>query len=169
MLVSERWLELSEQRVQVANGNVIERFHLIKSPDWASVVCVTSASELVLVRQYRHGIAQPSLELPAGVIEAHETPEQAARRELLEETGFESDDWAHIQSVATEPARHTTRAHFYCARHARRLQAPRLEATEVLDTVLVPLSELERLATDGSIVHGVHVGALLAAAARGLV
>lgn len=168
-LVSERWLQLREDRVRLANGHEIERFHVIHAPDWASVLCVTEQSEVVLVRQYRHGLGAPSLELPAGVIEPHETPEEAARRELVEETGYEADDWVRIQSVSTEPARHTTQAHFFCARNARLARPASPEETEVLEIVTVPLADLARLATDGSIVHGVHVGAVLAALQRGLV
>jgi 8-oxo-dGTP pyrophosphatase MutT (NUDIX family) len=169
LLVSERWLELREERVRLGNGHEIDRFHVITAPDWASVLCVTNASEVILVRQYRHGIARPSLELPAGVIEPHETPEQAARRELAEETGYQSNDWVSIQAVSTEPARHTTRAHFFCARGATPTLTPAPEDTEVLEVVKVPLAEMRRLATDGSIVHGVHVGAILVALERGLV
>jgi 8-oxo-dGTP pyrophosphatase MutT (NUDIX family) len=169
LLISERWLQLREDRVKLANGHEIERFHVIHGPDWASVLCVTEASEVVLVRQYRHGIAGPSLELPAGVIEPHETPEQAARRELAEETGFEASDWMSIHAVPTEPARHTTRAHFFCARGARRTLRPAPEETEILEVVLVPLGDLARLALDGSIQHGVQIGAILAAFAKKLV
>lgn len=169
VLVEERWLTLREERVRLANGHQIDRFHVIHSPHWASVLCVTNASEVVLVRQYRHGLGSASLELPAGVIEPGEPPEQAARRELLEETGFASDDWVSIHSVSTEPARHTTRAHFFCARNARSVRAPAPEESEVLEQVTVPLPELRRMALDGSIIHGMHVGAILAAFARGLV
>jgi 8-oxo-dGTP pyrophosphatase MutT (NUDIX family) len=168
-LISERWLQLREDRVRLANGHEIERFHVIHGPDWASALCVTEASEVVLVRQYRHGIASSSLELPAGVIEPHETPEEAARRELVEETGYESSDWVRIQTVSTEPARHTTSAHFFCARGARLTQQPTPEESEVLEVVKVPLADLARLAADGSIVHGVHIGAILVALQRGLV
>lgn len=169
VLISERWLELREERVRLSNGHEIERFHVIQGPDWASVLCVTEEAEVVLVRQYRHGIGQASLELPAGVIEPGEAPEHAARRELAEETGYESNDWVCIHSVSTEPARHTTRAHFYCARGARLTRAAAPEASEVLELVKVPLADLRRMATDGTIVHGVHVGAILAAFERGLV
>jgi len=169
LLISERWLQLREDRVRLANGHEIERFHVIHGPDWASVLCVTNDSEVVMVRQYRHGIASASLELPAGVIEPNETPEEGARRELVEETGYESSDWVSIHSVSTEPARHTTRAHFFCARGARLTRPPALEESEVLEVVKVPLAELVRLATDGSIIHGMHIGAILAAVQRGLV
>jgi 8-oxo-dGTP pyrophosphatase MutT (NUDIX family) len=169
LLVSERWLQLREDRVRLGNGHEIDRFHVIHGPDWASVLCVTEDSEVILVRQYRHGIARPSLELPAGVIEPHETPEEAARRELVEETGYEASDWVRIQSVSTEPARHTTTAHFFCARGARQTRDPAPEESEILELVKVPLADLSRIATDGSIVHGVHIGAILAALNRGLV
>jgi 8-oxo-dGTP pyrophosphatase MutT (NUDIX family) len=169
LLLSERWLQIREDRVRLSNGHQIDRFHVIHGPDWASVLCVTDASEVVLVRQYRHGIASASLELPAGVIEPNESPEEAARRELVEETGYESDDWVSIQTVSTEPARHTTQAHFFCARNARPTRSPAPEETEVLEVIKVPLSDLGRLATDGRIVHGVHVGAILTALQRGLI
>ncbi len=169
LLVDERWLRLREEHVRLGNGHEIERFHVIEGPDWASVLCVTEASEVVLVRQYRHGIASSSLELPAGVIEPHESPEVAARRELLEETGYAAEDWVCIQTVSTEPARHTTRAHFFCARGARLVQRPSPEETEQLDIVTVPLAELRRRAIDGTIVHGVQIGAILGAFERGLV
>ena len=124
LLIDERWLQLREDRVQLANGQQIDRFHVIHGPDWASVLCVTNDSEVVLVRQYRHGIGSASLELPAGVIEPNESPEEAARRELAEETGYESSDWQSIYSVSTEPARHTTRALFFVASNARQVRPP---------------------------------------------
>src|SRR5450432_4250503 len=89
-LISERWLEVRQQRVRLANGNEIEQFHLINGPHWTAVLCLTPDRQVVLVRQYRHGFGGASLELPAGVIEPSEAPIDAARRELLEESGFEA-------------------------------------------------------------------------------
>ena len=167
-LISRRWLEVREQRVRLANGHEIEHFHLIRAPHWAAVLCLTSEREVVLVRQYRHGIGGPSLELPAGVIETDEAPLAAARRELREETGFEAESIEPLICVAPEPARHTNRAHFFFARGAQRVSDLALDHSEELEVLLVPVAELLGLIDCGQIVHAAHIGAILLAFRRGL-
>lgn len=167
-LVSQRWLEVREQRVRLANGHEIEQFHLIRSPHWAAVICLTAAREVVLVRQYRHGFGGPSLELPAGVIESDEAPIAAARRELREETGFEAESIEPLLCVAPEPARHSNRAHFFFARAGARLPALALDHSEELQVLLMPVAELLDTIDRGQMVHAAHIGAILLALRRGL-
>jgi 8-oxo-dGTP pyrophosphatase MutT (NUDIX family) len=166
-LIAQRWLEVREQRVRLANGHEIERFHLINGPNWAAVLCLTGARDVVFVRQYRHGIAGPSLELPAGVVEPAEDPLTASRRELLEETGFEAAHFEPLLSLATEPARNCTWAHFFFARGGVRVTGQALDSSEELSVVLVPASELFDLIDGGHIVHGAHIAAILLAMRRG--
>ncbi len=168
-VIDKRWLEVEEQRVELASGHVIDCFHLIKAPSWTAVLCVTEREEVVLVRQYRHGLRGDSLELPAGVIEPSEPLLACAQRELLEETGYASERWVELSSVSTEPSRHTTRAHFFCASGARRVADLSLDESEHVEVVLVPKAELLPMIDRGEIVHGVHVGAILLAARRGLI
>jgi 8-oxo-dGTP pyrophosphatase MutT (NUDIX family) len=167
-LISQRWLEVREQRVRLANGHEIEQFHLIQGPNWAGVLCLTADEHVVLVRQYRHGLGGPSLELPAGVMDAAETPLEAARRELREETGFSAQEVVPLLEVVPEPARNTTRAHFFFARGAERMAELALDSSEELEVVLVPVSELFELIDQGVIVHAAHISAILFAARRGL-
>jgi len=167
-LLERRWIEVREDHVRLANGHEIEEFHVITSPSWAGVLAVTERDEVVLVRQYRHGIVADSLELPAGVIEPGEPPLAAAQRELREETGYAAEHWEPIASFATEPSRHTVRAHFFCALGAKPVAERHLDASEELELVLVPRSEFIELVLRGDITHGVHVGAILVAERRGL-
>jgi len=167
-LISQRWLEVREQRVRLANGHEIDRFHLIHGPHWAAVLCLTGAGEVVLVRQYRHGLGGPSLELPAGVLDAEETPLEGARRELREETGFEAESIEALISIAPEPARNSTRAHFFFARGGQRVSELALDHSEDLEVLLVPASELLELIDHGVIVHAAHIAAILSAWRRGL-
>jgi 8-oxo-dGTP pyrophosphatase MutT (NUDIX family) len=168
-VVDRRWLEVEEQRIELASGHVIDCFHLIKAPSWTAVLCVTEADEVVLVRQYRHGLSGDSLELPAGVIEPAESLLACAQRELLEETGYAAERWVAISSVATEPSRHTAHAHFFCATGARRVAELSLDESEHVEVVLVPKNELLPMIDRGEIIHGVQIGAILLAARRGLI
>lgn len=166
-IVSKHWLEVREEHVRLPNGHEIGEFHVIAAPSWAAVVCVTAADEIVLVRQYRHGIGQESLELPAGVLEPGEDPLTGAQRELGEETGYRSERWKPIATFATDPSRHTVHGHFFLASGARPA-ARALDASEDIELLLVPRSELFELVEQGRIVHGLHVGAILLAERRGL-
>jgi 8-oxo-dGTP pyrophosphatase MutT (NUDIX family) len=169
LLLERRWLKIRALHVRLANGHELDEFHLLESPEWASVVAVTADSRVVMVRQYRHGAGRSSLELPAGVIDGEEQPLCAAQRELEEETGFVAREWHPLMAVNPEPARHRTRAHFFVALGAEPKGTSRLEPAEVLGVELLPQTELMQRFEAGDIVHGVHVGAILLAARRGFI
>jgi 8-oxo-dGTP pyrophosphatase MutT (NUDIX family) len=168
ILIAQHWLEVREQRVRLANGHEIERFHLVRGPNWAAVLCLTEAGEVVFVRQYRHGLGGPSLELPAGVLDAGEDPLAAARRELMEETGFRAAEIEPLLALAPEPARNSARAHFFFARGGERVSSQALDHGEDLEVLLVPASEVLSLIESGHIVHAAHIAAILLAMRRGL-
>lgn len=165
-VLERKWLTVREDRVRTGAGVLIDEFHVVESPPWAGIICLTEARELVLVEQYRHGHAGLSLELPAGVVEQRENMLEGARRELREETGFLSDDWHALWKLRPEPARHSQWAEFFVARQARRVREQELDATEELRVLTRPISELDQILEQ--MVHGIHVGALLLAARRGL-
>ncbi len=165
-LLEKKWLKLREDRVRTASGVVIDQFHVLEQPSWAAVICVTETGDVVLSEQYRHGAQKVTLELPAGVIEPHEDPLEGAKRELREETGFESDDWAHLLSTHPEPSRHAHSAHFFVARSARKSGEQELDATENVRVRTMPLLELDALLA--ALGHAAHIGALLLAERRGL-
>jgi 8-oxo-dGTP pyrophosphatase MutT (NUDIX family) len=167
-LVSERWLEVREQRVQLANGHEIERFHVVNGPHWAAVLCLTEERQVVLVRQYRHGLGGPSLELPAGVIEPSEAPLDAARRELLEESGYQAEAISELCLLSPEPSRSSTRAHLFFAGGATRVAGQALDSSEEMEVLLATVPELLEFIDHGQIVHAVHIAAISLALRRGL-
>ena len=93
---------------------------------------------------------------------------EGARRELLEETGYESLAWQPLLQTSIDPSRQTATAHFYCAQAAQQTRAPALDASEDLETLLVSREELLGLVDNGELAHGVHVAAILMAERRGL-
>jgi 8-oxo-dGTP pyrophosphatase MutT (NUDIX family) len=166
-LVERTYLRVFEDRVRLGDGRIIDDFCLLEAPDWAAVLCLTPERQVALVRQYRHGIGAESWELPAGALEPEEEPLPGAQRELLEETGYASDDWRPLLTASVDPARQLARAHFFVAFDARPTAPPSLDLTEDLETVLVGAKELLRMVDDGELSHGIHVAAILTAARRG--
>jgi 8-oxo-dGTP pyrophosphatase MutT (NUDIX family) len=172
-LIERRWLSISEERVQLPNGTIIDEFHVLHAPDWTGVLAVTGKGsaddDVILVEQYRHGLGRASLELPAGVIDAGERPLDAAKRELREETGYEAEAWHPISVIAPEPARSTHQAHFFFATGAKPAGPAQPEASEVIAVHRRPLRSLLSEIESGRMVHAAHIGAVLLAAKRGLV
>ena len=100
----------------------------INSLDFVCIVAVTTKNELLLVRQFRHAVAEMTLELPAGHVEKDETPEQAARKELLEETGHVAEKFELIANLSPSPSRFTNRIWCYFASNAQLAPAAEIEA-----------------------------------------
>jgi ADP-ribose pyrophosphatase len=146
------WVTVREQHVRTARGVDIDQYHLIDSVDWVCAVCITADNEVVLVRQYRHGVGRPTLELPAGAINASEDPLEAVKREVLEETGYSAPRWTLLREVHPETTRHRHRAYLYLASGAERTQSQQLDATEDVEVHLAPW----HVELPGQLDHAVH-------------
>ena len=105
---------------------------------------MTGERELVLVRQYKHGIGEITLELPGGLVDTGEQPEAAARRELAEETGYDAPAFESVGSLLHDPPKTTNRIHGFLALAAERRHQPKAEAPEEIEVVCLPLDEVER-------------------------
>lgn len=152
MVVDHRWYKLRRDHVQLPAGLVLDDYFVSVRADVVLVFAVTENQRVVLVRQYKHGIGEVLIELPGGVIdEGENTPLEAARRELLEETGYASDEVEQLLAVSDNPTKDTNRIHFFLARNARRVSAQNLDETENIEVLTVPLTEVESMIFDGRI------------------
>lgn len=167
-LLDRKWLRITQDQVELPNGVIIDEFHVLHCPNWASVVAVTNDRHVVMVEQYRHGLGRASLELPSGVIDAGEEPIQAAQRELLEETGHRAPRWMPLLEVSPEPSRSTHRAYFFVANGATYAGPANPEPSEIIDVKLIRIDELLSQLQAGRVDHAAHVGAILLAERRGL-
>jgi len=120
-------------------------FVVMESPDWVNVVPITEDGQVVLIRQYRHGIRAVSLEIPGGIIDPHEPPEDAALRELREETGYAADRVRRLCRVRPNPATQDNCQYCYVAEGCRRASAPKLDPFEHIEVVLARLEEIPGL------------------------
>ncbi|RMF87764.1 MAG: NUDIX hydrolase [Nitrospirae bacterium] len=150
---------LSERlRVHPTSGRE-HPFYVLETGPWVNVVPLTESGEVVLVRQYRHGTRTVCLEIPGGLVDPGESPEAAAARELLEETGYAAERWEAIGETHCNPAFLDNVTYSYAARGARRVAAPRPEETEEIEVVTVPLARIPELIRSRAITHALVIAA----------
>ena len=137
-----------------------KEFLVIDAPDWAVVAPVTAAGELVLVRQFRFGAQQLSLELPGGVIERGEDPARAAVRELVEETGYRGGEAEVLGWVHPNPAIQSTRAHLIVVPDVQLAESTDWDADEELSLTLAPIDDVLAMGRSGQITHALMLNML---------
>jgi 8-oxo-dGTP pyrophosphatase MutT (NUDIX family) len=115
------------------------------------VIALTGELHVVLVDQYRHGVRQTRTEFPAGTVEVGEEPLAAIKRELLEETGYASDEWHALGSVPVYPLLQTNRIHSFLALNARRIAEQDLDEGELIRTHELPMADFIDRVQSGAI------------------
>lgn len=145
------WLTARRDKVRLPNGTVIPEFYVLEYPDWVNVIAITDDQRFVMIRQYRHGIRQARYELCAGVIDPGEDPLTAARRELLEETGYGNGEWKEIAVISANPSTTDNMTHCFLATGVERISAQHLEQSEDISVHLLSAEEVKSLMVNDEI------------------
>ena len=170
-LGSERLMEtpyfaLRSDKLRLPGGAVKDPYYVVERPDAAIILPLTGEGEAVLVRQYRPPLERMELGLPAGLVEEGEKPEAAARRELLEETGYSGGEWEPLGALASSPSLKDNWAYLFLARGVEEMAPPDPDEHELVETVRVPVGELLGLIRAGEIVSSSGVAAVMLALER---
>jgi ADP-ribose pyrophosphatase len=159
IIQSCRVFRLKNERYRSPRTGQEHEFYLIDSPDWVNVIPLTPDGKVILVKQYRFGTQEFSLEIPGGMLDPEDTPAGAASRELLEETGYAGDEPILLGTVHPNPAIHTNRCYTYLIKNVTCQNPPCQDSTEDIEVQKAPLSEIAQLIRERKITHALVIAA----------
>ncbi len=170
--LDNRWMMIRQDKVELPNGTVLDDYFVYEEGDVAFVVTVLKNGNFVLVKQYKHAVKDIITEFPAGYIDKDETPEQAALRELTEETGLTCDSIEYLGTVALNPSKVENNMSIYLAKDAYIVNSgvQSLDSTEDIELMEVSFTELHKMVLSGEFKgSGSVVAFYLAAEKLGLI
>ena len=141
-LIESEHMRIRSDAIELPRGVVIPNYYVRESFGFVMVFALTPAREVVLVRQYRYGIDDVIVELPAGSIDRGEDALVCGQRELAEETGYTASRFEHLATIPAEPVRSNSLLHAFIAFDATRTGAQTLDPTEAIEPFTVPLEDL---------------------------
>lgn len=173
-VIKDEWIDLRRSAWRLPDGSVFEPFYSYSRRDFVVVVASDTEGNYLCVRQFRHGIKQVTTEFPAGGIERKEADSSwqdvsmedallAAKRELREETGYESDEWRYLLSVPSNASLADNYAHLFVARNCRKVSGQELDVTEFLNVIKLPARKIEEMISEGKFQQAIHITAWLLA------
>ena len=152
MVVDEKWYKLRRDHVALPNGLEMDDYYVSVRPNVVLTFPLTEDNHVIFVRQYKHAAGGIFVELPGGVVDEHEMePAEAAKREMLEETGYAADEVELLLEVTDNPTKDTNRMYYFLARNVRKVAEQDLDESEAIEVLKVPLQEVEQMILNGQL------------------
>ncbi|WP_417334762.1 NUDIX hydrolase [Halobacteriovorax marinus] len=142
------------------SGEMRGDFDVLECRNWINVIALDQSGNFILVKQYRHGIDDLTLESVGGVVESGEDTLVAAKRELLEETGHESEDWTHLGRASANPAFMNNYCDYYLAKNCQKTSEQNLDPLEEIEVLKMNEVELFEKIKSGEIHHSLFLAGL---------
>lgn len=142
-LIQRPWLTARRDTLRMPDGKIVPEYYVLEYPTWVNIIAVTADGKFVLVRQYRHALGIVEYELCAGTMDAVDaSPLDAAKRELLEETGYAGGEWSEFTTLSANPTSMNNLNHTFVAKGVEKVSAQHLDETEEITVHLFTKEEL---------------------------
>ena len=151
-----KWATLRIDKCEMPNGHIVDDYYVLEYGTWVNGVAITEDNEVLMVEQYRHAADIISLEIPGGVVDEGENPQEALRRELLEETGYQFDDFELLCIVSPNPSTGNNQVYSYLAKGGKKVQEQSLDDAEDINVKKYTIDEIKQLLAENKIAQAMH-------------
>lgn len=161
-IFSSGLFRLRSDRCELPDGKIMPRYFVLDFPDWVNILPVTKDNQVILLKQYRHASGQIHLEIPGGSLDPHrnESTEEGARREMIEETGYNSKEIVKVSCHYPNPALQSNQTHTYIAYNCEKVQEQNLDPFEDLELYFCSVEQLEKHFYSGDFDHSIMLASL---------
>ena len=161
-LVDSKWLKIRKDEVQLPNGTIMDDYFVIEKKNVALIVAMDKDKRVILKKEYRYAIDKELIEIPGGTYDNDsDNPLDVAKRELLEETGYKSDDWDFLGTLYDYPTKDTNTISLYAAKNVYKVAEQKLDISEDITFEFVPIKEALRMCMENEIQVSGTVAALM--------
>ncbi len=159
-LSRHKYFTARKDKCKTPDGKIIDEYFVVELPTTACAVAITEDGEVLMVKQYRHPVKEVILEIPGGFVDENETPEQAIKRELKEETGYEFSSIINVGKIAANPGVLDNFTFLFLAQGGKKTGAQKLDKNEILEIEKISLQELKKLFLENKIVQSLHANCI---------
>jgi ADP-ribose pyrophosphatase len=175
-VIQDEWIDFRKSKYRFPDGRTFEPYYSYSRRNYVVIVASDEAGNYLCVRQFRQGIKEVTTEFPAGGIERKDGKEYgtlsdtsseealaAAKRELLEETGYKSDDWKFLLAVPSNATMADNYGYLFVAKNCKKVSGQSLDETEYLNVHKFSSDEIEDMIAKGKFQQAMHITAWLLA------
>ncbi len=159
-LFNEKLYNIQNYKCFHPDKKVTHNFHIIETFDWINIIALTDDNKFIMVKQHRLGTDDLTIETVAGLIEEKEDPLEAARRELLEETGYKEEDIIFMKKSAVNPAIMNNHIYFYLATGCKKAGEQCLDPAEDIEVLFLSKDEIVKMIDEGTIDHSIAIAGI---------
>lgn len=160
-LFKDLWFTVRKDKCITPEGIIVDPYYVYEFPTWVTVVAVTEDNKVIMVRQYRHALAETLMEIPGGCVdETDKSLQEAAARELLEETGYVCDHYTYLGKISANPSTNNNIMHMYLALNGKKVKEQELDHNEEIEVYLFSIEEIKNMLKNNEIMQAMHATCL---------